>query len=112
MNKRKLLTLQTIRTIMATKPAPGTTPFSATDRTAKKQPKGDSAIIRETFSMPPEDSLLIDKLRQRAAVQGVMLNRSEILRAGLAALLNLSDAELAEVGSKVPKMKSGRPKSE
>lgn len=80
-------------------------------RAAKKESVGDSAIIRETFSMPPSDSDLIDQLRQRSAAQGVMLNRSEILRAGLAALGTLSDAKLVEIGNQVPKMKTGRPKS-
>lgn len=80
-------------------------------RATKKESVGDSAIIRETFSMPPSDSDLIDQLRQRSAAQGVMLNRSEILRAGLAALSTLSDAKLVEIGNQVPKMKTGRPKS-
>lgn len=80
-------------------------------RSAKKESIGDSAIIRETFSMPPSDSDLIDQLRQRSAAQGVMLNRSEILRAGLAALSTLSDAKLVEIANQVPKMKTGRPKS-
>jgi hypothetical protein len=80
-------------------------------RSTKKESIGDSAIIRETFSMPPSDSDLIDQLRQRSAAQGLMLNRSEILRAGLAALSTLSDAKLVEIGNRVPKMKTGRPKS-
>jgi hypothetical protein len=71
---------------------------------------GDSSIIRETFSMPPRDRELIDQLRQRIAAQGVILNRSEILRAGLAALSTLPDSLLADAGNRVPKMKTGRPK--
>lgn len=89
-------------------PVAARTPSS---RATKKESVGDSAIIRETFSMPPGDSDLIDQLRQRSAAQGVMLNRSEILRAGLAALRTLSDAKLVEIGNAVPKMKTGRPKS-
>ena len=80
-------------------------------RATKKESVGDSAIIRETFSMPPGDSDLIDQLRQRSAAQGVMLNRSEILRAGLVALCALPDSKLIEIGNLVPKMKTGRPKS-
>jgi hypothetical protein len=79
-------------------------------RVTLKGAVGDSAIIRETFSMPPRDSELIDQLRQRIAVQGVILNRSEILRAGLAALSALPDALLANAANRVPKMKTGRPK--
>lgn len=94
--------------------APLASPVAASvpgSRATKKESVGDSAIIRETFSMPPGDSDLIDQLRQRSAAQGVMLNRSEILRAGLVALSTLSDAKLVEIGNRVPKMKTGRPKS-
>lgn len=80
-------------------------------RVKKKESVGDSAIIRETFSLPPGDSDLIDELRQRSAAQGVMLNRSEMLRAGLVALCALPDSKLVEIGNQVPKMKTGRPKS-
>lgn len=69
------------------------------------------AVIRENFSFPPSDSELIEILRKRAAREGVLLNRSELLRAGLAALSKLSDAEIATVGGEVPKLKTGRPKS-
>lgn len=93
-----------------TVPQPGVSVVPGS-RVTKKESVGDSAIIRETFSLPPGDSALIDQLRQRSAAQGVMLNRSEILRAGLAALSELSDSKLVEIGNSVPKMKTGRPKS-
>lgn len=78
------------------------------------QPKvaeGTRAVIRENFSFPPSDSELIEVLRSRAGRAGVLLNRSEILRAGLAALSKLSDAEIAAICDQVPKIKTGRPKS-
>lgn len=59
----------------------------------KKAPKGDSVIIRETFSIPPDESAALDAMRVRAAKAGVMLNRSEIVRAGIAAL-RLLDKEM------------------
>ncbi len=80
----------------------------------RDQPKttgGNRAVIRENFSFPPSDSELIEILRKRAAREGVLLNRSELLRAGLAALSKLSDAEIATIGAEVPKLKTGRPKS-
>ncbi len=82
--------------------------------TLRDQPKitgGTGAVIRENFSFPPGDSELIEILRKRAAREGVLLNRSELLRAGLAALSKLSDAEIAAIGGQVPKLKTGRPKS-
>jgi hypothetical protein len=73
-----------------------------------EQPKPKS-VVRENFSLPPSDSELIEVLRRRAAREGVLLNRSELLRASLAALSRLSDAEIAAVGAQVPKIRTGRP---
>ena len=78
-------------------------------RDTKKVPKGESVIIRETFSLPPEESSRIDKARQRSAVAGVMINRSEVIRAGIAALHRLDDKTFQEIVSSVPKLKTGRP---
>lgn len=77
-------------------------------RVTKKVPKGDSSIVRETFSLPPLDSELIEAVRQRGAVVGVMLNRSEVVRAGVAALMTLDEDTFKRVVSGVPKLKSGR----
>lgn len=79
-------------------------------RDQHKTTEGNRAVIRENFSFPPSDSELIEVLRKRAAREGVLLNRSEMLRAGLAALIKLSDAEIAKIGGQVPKLKTGRPK--
>lgn len=78
-------------------------------RVTRKTPKGESAIIRETFSLPPDESRRIDGLRMRAAQAGVMLNRSEVVRAGIAALALLNDSQFADVTNDVPKLKTGRP---
>lgn len=78
-------------------------------RVTRKEPKGESAIIRETFSLPPDESRRIDGLRMRAAQAGVMLNRSEVVRAGIAALAMLNDTQFSAVTNDVPKLKTGRP---
>ena len=81
-----------------------------TARDQAKVPEGTSTVVRENFSLPPADSELINELRKRAGRGGVLLNRSELLRAGLAALNRLSDAEIAAIAEQVPKIKTGRPK--
>jgi hypothetical protein len=78
-------------------------------RVTRKTPKGESVIIRETFSLPPDESCRIDGLRMRAAQAGVMLNRSEVVRAGIAALAMLNDTQFSAVTNDVPKLKTGRP---
>lgn len=86
-------------------------PMSPTD--AGTPPPDDKpktkSVVRENFSLPPSDSELIEVLRRRAAREGVLLNRSELLRASLAALNRLSDAEIAAIGGQVPKIRTGRP---
>lgn len=77
-------------------------------RVTKKVPKGESSIVRETFSLPPADSAEIEAVRRRGAVTGVMLNRSEVIRAGIAALMTIDDETFNRVVSGVPKLKSGR----
>ena len=78
-------------------------------RVTRKMPKRESVIIRETFSLPPDESARIDAMRMRAAKAGVMLNRSEIIRAGIAALTQLDEAPFLTIANNVPKLKTGRP---
>lgn len=94
---------------LATAIKPFNSGFVKGARVTKKIPKGESVIIRETFSLPPGDSACIDALRLRAAKSGVMLNRSEIIRAGIAALAMLNETQFADVTNEVPKLKTGRP---
>lgn len=88
---------------------PSNSQFLPGSRVTKKSTTGEGAIIRETFSLPPEDSVLIDRIRQRTAAQGVMVNRSEVVRAGLLALVSMGDEAVAGLAGRVPKMKTGRP---
>lgn len=79
-------------------------------RAEVKKPVGESAVIKETFSLPPDESALIDRVRMRAAALGMMLNRSEVVRLGvLAALKYLDDGQLAEAADAIPRIKTGRP---
>lgn len=75
-----------------------------------KKPVGESAVIKETFSLPPDESAQIDRVRMRAAALGTMLNRSEVVRLGvMAALKYLDDEQLLEAANAIPRIKTGRP---
>jgi uncharacterized membrane protein len=75
-----------------------------------KKPVGESAIVKETFSLPPDESAQIDRVRMRAAALGAMLNRSEVVRLGvMAALKYLDDEQLLEAANAIPRIKTGRP---
>jgi hypothetical protein len=64
---------------------------------------------RDAFTMPMFDYELIDELITRSAMNGRVLNKSEILRVGLIALNSMTDTQFKKAASKVIKIKTGRP---
>lgn len=74
-----------------------------------KAPPGAGRAVRESLTLLPEESQIIDSLRLRLATVGVIPNRSEILRAGILAMRDLDAQALDELLGKVPKLKPGRP---
>lgn len=67
-------------------------------------------MIRDSFTMPEGDYKKIAALRARCLEAGrVVINKGEVLRAGLLALERMKDKELLEVVGLVEKMKPGRP---
>ena len=81
-----------------------------TDRSVDEviEPK-KAKVIRDSFTFPEEDYKLIKNLRDRCLKNATMANKSEILRAGLITLTNLTDEELVEAIASLPKVKTGRP---
>lgn len=67
-------------------------------------------VLREAFTIPAKDKELIPELIDKLMRTGVLLNKSELLRAGLYALDEMTIDELKTVAAKVEKMKVGRPK--
>ena len=64
-------------------------------------------VVRANFSMPLTDYDLISQLRERCSRNGVILSRSEILRAGLHALLSLSLPQLLQIAQAIEHLKPG-----
>lgn len=85
-------------TVEATSPTP-------TKALKIKKPK----LIRDSFTFPEGDYVLIDALKLRALSQGMEFKKSEILRAGLTVLQSLSDADLAKTLMAITRIKTGRP---
>lgn len=71
--------------------------------------KGGSQVKRDSFTMPLDDYDLIDKTMVRLMKKGILLNKGEILRAGLHALKKMKIDELVEAAEGVEKVKTGRP---
>jgi len=66
-------------------------------------------VVRDSFTMPVADYDLIGILKQRCIGLGIAMKKSELLRAGLAALDRMPDQDLAQVAAAVESVKTGRP---
>ena len=66
-------------------------------------------VVRDTFTMPRSDYEKIATLTQRCLDAGVLVNKSELLRAGLILLEAASKEHLRAAASAVEKIKTGRP---
>lgn len=74
----------------------------------KHQPPAQK-VIRDTFSMPEGDHALIAELQEQLVRENALvLNKSEILRAGLHALHSMSGAQRNKVAQSVENLKRGR----
>jgi hypothetical protein len=90
----------------AKKPAVKATPKVKVEKPAKpKKPK----LVRDSFTIPKAEYLVLEELKQRAAKLQKATKKSEILRAGIKALAALSDAALLAALGNVPAIKTGRP---
>jgi hypothetical protein len=67
-------------------------------------------VIRDTFTIPQSDYHLLEKCRDRGLNHKYVINKSEIIRAGLLLLDSLSDNKFLEAIGNVKKIKTGRPK--
>ena len=79
------------------------------DRAAKQKPNGAAKVIRDSFTIPDGEYELISRIKRRCMKEGISASKSEVLRAGLAALARMPDRELARVFQRLPKVKTGRP---
>ena len=78
---------------------------------AQQQPPSnrDGKVIRDSFTIPGDEYELISRIKKRCMKVGISANKSEVLRAGLAALEAMPDKDLANLFGKLPRVKTGRP---
>jgi hypothetical protein len=80
------------------------------DHTVSESPvEASRKVVRDSFTFPMEDAELIRDLMSRCLGSALGTNKSEIVRAGLYALKNMTDAELVEAVKVLEKVKTGRP---
>ena len=76
--------------------------------TKEKAPK--LKMERDSFTMPKAEYAQLSVLKERLAKLGNPAKKSELLRAGIMQLTAMTDAALKVAMSKVPTIKTGRPK--
>jgi Arc/MetJ-type ribon-helix-helix transcriptional regulator len=69
-----------------------------------------SVAVRATFSLPSTTLEEIENLRAKFAKKGYILNRSELIRAGLLALDALPERSAIKAIGELERLKAGRPK--
>ena len=72
------------------------------------KPKKDK-LVRDSFTIPKSEYLVIGALKQRAAKLGSPAKKSELIRAGFKALAAMADMAFATALGNVPAIKTGRP---
>lgn len=75
----------------------------------QKQQKQQKRVIRDSFTLPTDDYELIATIRERCLDSRITINKSEVIRAGLHALNQMSNEELVAVVESLTKIKTGRP---
>ena len=89
-----------------TTPAPVVVDTMDTDKGKKARKQ---KLVRDSFKFPHQEYAAFDTLKARCLKAGHAIKKSELVRAGLVALLSLSDEQLIEILGKLEKLKAGRP---
>ena len=89
----------------ATAPANVPPPAKAAKAEKPKKPK----LVRDSFTIPKSEYLVLDELKQRSANLATAVKKSELLRAGIKALAAMPDTALLAALKAVPAIKTGRP---
>jgi hypothetical protein len=75
------------------------------------KPNEPDETIRDCFTMPAFDYDLIEPIKRKCLQAGVVVNKSEILRAGLKALTAMAEKDLLKIVGSLVRLKPGRPRS-
>ena len=66
-------------------------------------------VVRDSFTLPKSELLQITDMKKRAMALGVEVKKSELIRAGLQALVGMNDTAFKKSVAQVPTIKTGRP---
>ncbi len=87
--------------------AVGAPPVKPTD--AKQLKPKKPKLVRDSFTIPKLEYLSLDELKKRGGHLGHSIKKSELIRAGIKALAEMSDTNFLKALQAVPSIKTGRP---
>ena len=81
-------------------------------KAATKKPKKEhkEKVVRDSFTMPQSEYQKIAEIKEICLKAGLPVKKSEVLRAGLKALVEMNAAQLKRALAGLEKIKTGRPK--
>ena len=77
---------------------------------ASSSPKQKIKLVRDSFTIPKNEYIALSDLKLRSIRMGRPAKKSEVLRAGIAALSKMTDAAFSAALDAIPSLKTGRPK--
>ncbi|MDD4964549.1 MAG: hypothetical protein PHI11_11600 [Gallionella sp.] len=88
------------------------TPVVVTEEVVVKKVKKETKVkvVRDSFTMPQNEYQKIEDIKAACLKEGRHVKKSEVLRAGLQALSNMSLAELEAALAGLETIRTGRPK--
>jgi len=92
-----------VKTALKLAPAPA-------DAAAQTATKAKHKLVRDSFTIPKSEYTVLEGLKLRAANLARPVKKSELLRAGIAALHAMADKAFLAALNEVPSLKTGRPK--
>ncbi len=84
-------------------------PAAAPAAAPKLEKPRKAKLVRDSFTIPKAEYMVLQDLKLRAARSGAAAKKSEILRAGVTALAAMNDAAFATALRAVTPLKTGRP---
>jgi hypothetical protein len=67
-------------------------------------------LVRDSFTIPKDEYMALQKLKDRSTMLTKPAKKGELLRAGLLALAKMPDAAFLAILAAIPALKTGRPK--
>jgi len=75
----------------------------------KEEKAKKAKLVRDSFTIPKPEYLVLEQLKQRATQLGAPIKKSELLRAGIKALAAMDSVDYLASLAAVPAIKTGRP---